>query len=86
VPDTLTPEDIKRELARRLAEVPEQEREKLTAVFIELAAGKYITGKRWNKARRNALIRSLFDGRNLHQLARDFDLSPRHIRRLAAGK
>lgn len=86
MPDTLSPSDIQKELARRLPNASKEELEKLALVFVDLAAGKYITGKRWEKAKRNAAIRALYDGHNLRQLAHQFHLSPRHIRRLARKK
>ncbi len=82
MPDTLTPGDIKKELALRLPDTSNEELEKLALAFVDLAAGKYVTGKRLAIAKRNAAIRALYDGHNLHQLAAQFQLSPRHIRRL----
>ena len=83
MPDTLGPFDIKQELARRLPSLSVQEINHLTEVFVDLAAGKYITGKRLTQSMRNAAIRTLFDGSNLRELARRFSLSTRQIRRLA---
>ena len=86
MPDTLTPLDIQKELARRLPHSSTEELDRLATIFVDLAAGKYITGKRRAKTRRNVAIRALYDGHNISQLARQFELSPRHIRRLTEKK
>lgn len=86
MPDTLTPSDIQRELACRLPGASKKELVKLAEIFVDLAAGKYITGKRWEKAKRNTAICTLFNGKNIRYLARQFHLSPRHIRRLVGKK
>jgi Mor family transcriptional regulator len=80
--DILTPAEIEQELARRLPEFTAAQVEKLTRAFVDLAAGKYVTGKRWVHTWRNATIRSLFNGLNARELARRFDLTPRQVRRL----
>ena len=85
-PDTITPDDIRAELCRRFPKRSAHEIEELTAVFLQLAGGKYVTGKRLEKIQRNAAICTLYDGANLRDLADQFDLSPRHLRRLIAGK
>ena len=82
MPETLMPEDIQRELARRMPRLSRVQIEELTRVFLELAGGKYITGKLWAKRRRNGAIRMLFDGKNLLQLARQFHLTTRQVRRV----
>jgi len=84
MPDTLTPDELLTELSRRLPWLPPRQLETLTGVFLEIAGGKYVTGKRWSNERRNTAIRDLYNGTNLLHLARRFHLSPRHIRRLAA--
>ncbi|MEW5701624.1 MAG: hypothetical protein AB1792_05285 [Candidatus Zixiibacteriota bacterium] len=80
--DALTPAEIEQELARRLPGFSAVQIEELTRAFVDLAAGKYVTGKRWVRTWRNATIRSLFNGLNGRELARQFDLTPRQIRRL----
>jgi Mor family transcriptional regulator len=85
-PDTITPTEIRAELAIRFPKRTAQEIEDLTSVFVQLAGGKYVTGKRLEKIQRNAAICTLFDGANLRDLADRFGLSPRHLRRLIAGK
>ena len=84
--DTITPSEIRAELASRFPKLNVQEIEELTAVFVQLAGGKYVTGKRLEKARRDAAICKLFDGSNLRNLARQFHLSLRHLRRVIGGK
>ena len=85
-PDTITPNEIRAELARRFPERTAQEIEEFTTVFVQLAGGKYVTGKRLEKARRDAAICRLFDGANLRDLASQFHLSLRHLRRVVGGK
>jgi Mor family transcriptional regulator len=85
-PDTITPLEIRAELAGRFPKLTVQEIEELTSVFVELASGKYVTGKRLEKVRRDATICKLFDGNNLGDLARQFHLSLRHLRRVIDGK
>jgi len=80
--DVLTPAEIEQELARRLPTFSAAEIEELTRAFVDLAAGKYVTGKRWVHRWRNTAIRSLFNGLNGRDLARRFDLTPRQVRRL----
>ena len=84
--DTLSPEEIQRELASRLPDIPADQLERLASAFIDLAAGKYISGRRWVVERRNQMINTLYDGSNIRELAHRFGLSPRHVRRLTRAK
>ncbi|HUU45063.1 MAG TPA: hypothetical protein VM118_04955 [Acidobacteriota bacterium] len=84
--DTLSPEEIRRELAGRLPDLSPEQLERLATAFVDLAAGKYISGRRWAVARRNRVIQALYDGSNIGELARRFGLSPRHVRRLTRSK
>ena len=85
-PDTITPLEIRAELANRLPKLTAKQIEDVTAVFVQLAGGKYVTGKRLEKARRDTAICKLFDGNNFGDLARQFHLSLRHLRRVIGGK
>jgi Mor family transcriptional regulator len=84
--DTLSPEEIRRELAGRLPDLSAEQLERLASAFVELAAGKYVTGRRWAVAKRNRIIQAMYDGSNIRELARQFGLSPRHVRRLTRLK
>lgn len=85
-PDTIGPNEIRAELASRLPKLTAQEIAELTTHFVQLAGGKYVTGKRLEKSRRNAAICTSFDGANLEELATRFNLSLRHLRRVVNGK
>jgi Mor family transcriptional regulator len=56
--------------------------ENLVALFVDIASGKYVSGKRVMKERRNIDIERLFNGVNYLELASKFNLSIRQVRRL----
>jgi Mor family transcriptional regulator len=85
-PDTIGPNEIRDELASRLPDRSSEEIDRLTAVFVQMAGGKYVSGKRLSKAQRNTAICTSYDGANLEDLARRYQLSTRHVRRLIHGK
>ena len=82
MPDTIGPGEIRQELRSHLPHLSARQLEELTEIFVELSAGKYVSGKHWETEKRNILIRHFFTGHNYKELAHKFGLSSRHIRRL----
>ena len=80
--DILTPMEIRAELSKRFPKLPTNELQNLTDAFIDIAAGRYVSGKRIVKARRNKELLYMFTGNNYFELAEKFGLSRRHVRRL----
>ena len=80
--DILTPSEIRAELSRRFPKLPLNELENLTDTFTDIAAGRYVSGKKIVKAKRNKELMRMFTGNNYLALAKEFGLSHRHVRRL----
>jgi len=78
----MTPEELRSELARRLPGRPVREIDEFAILILEIVGGKYLTGVQRATALRNAKIRVVFDGSNLNELADQFGLSTRQIRRV----
>ena len=69
-----------------MPDLPLLELERLAGIFVHLAAGKYVSGKHWEKEIRNGKICDCFAGGNYKELAGRFGLSTRQIRRLLKKK
>jgi len=80
--DTITFREIQDNLSRRFPKLETAEVEKLAIAFVELAGGKYVCGKKIAKEKRNAELKKLFTGKNLAELANEYHLSPRQLRRI----
>ncbi|MBI3194003.1 MAG: hypothetical protein HYZ34_05965 [Ignavibacteriae bacterium] len=84
--EIVSPADLEYEMRKRFPTFSSQQIENLVVFIVEYCSGKYINGKHLFLQKRNQHIRESFHGNNIHEIAKQFHLSIRQIRRVLKEK